>query len=117
MLAITLGLVIGKPVGIVLAAWLAVRFGIAVKPDAYSWRQLCGAGVLAGIGFTMSLFIAGVAFPDPADYAAAKIAIFLASLIAGVVGAVILYPRSDEEWRPRLAEGAPLSGIRDQTAS
>ena len=54
-------------------------------------------GVLAGIGFTMSLFIAGEAFPDPADYAAAKIAIFLASLIAGVVGAVILYPRSDEE--------------------
>lgn len=97
MLAIILGLVIGKPVGIVLAAWLAVRFGIAVKPAAYSWRQLCGAGVLAGIGFTMSLFIAGEAFPDPADYAAAKIAIFLASLIAGVVGAVILYPRSDEE--------------------
>jgi Na+:H+ antiporter, NhaA family len=117
ILAIILGLVIGKPVGIVLAAWLAVRFGIAVKPAAYSWRQLCGAGVLAGIGFTMSLFIAGEAFPDPADYAAAKIAIFLASLIAGVVGAVILYPRSDEEWRPRLAEGAPLSGIRDQTAS
>jgi Na+:H+ antiporter, NhaA family len=97
MLAIILGLVIGKPVGIVLAAWLAVRFGAAVKPAAYSWRQLCGAGALAGIGFTMSLFIAGEAFPDPADYAAAKIAIFLASLIAGVVGAVILYPRSDEE--------------------
>ena len=117
MLAIILGLVIGKPVGIVLAAWLAVRFGIAVKPAAYSWRQLCGAGVLAGIGFTMSLFIAGEAFPDPADYAAAKIAIFLASLIAGVVGAVILWPRNTVDRRPRLAEGAPLSGIRDQTAS
>jgi NhaA family Na+:H+ antiporter len=107
MLAIILGLVIGKPIGIVLAAWLAVRFGVAVKPAEYSWRQLCGAGALAGIGFTMSLFIAGEAFPDPADYAAAKIAIFLASLIAGVVGAVILWPRNTEDRRPQSAEGDP----------
>jgi Na+:H+ antiporter, NhaA family len=113
MLAIILGLVIGKPVGIVLAAWLAVRFGIAVKPAAYSWRQLCGAGALAGIGFTMSLFIAGEAFPDPADYTAAKIAVFLASLIAGVVGGVILWPRNAEDRRPRSAEVVPVSGIRD----
>jgi NhaA family Na+:H+ antiporter len=68
MLAIILGLAFGKPVGIVLAAWLAVRFGIAVKPEEYSWRQFCGAGALAGIGFTISLFIAGKAFPDQADY-------------------------------------------------
>ena len=86
-----LGLVVGKPVGIVVAAWLAVRLGVAEKPDAYSWRQLCGAGALGGIGFTMSLFIAGVAFPDPADYAAAKIAIFLASLAAGALGVLILW--------------------------
>jgi NhaA family Na+:H+ antiporter len=92
--AITLGLVVGKPIGIVLAAWLAVRSGVAEKPEAYSWRQLCGAGALGGIGFTMSLFIAGVAFPDRADYAAAKIAIFLASLIAGGVGVMILWPRT-----------------------
>ena len=91
--AIALGLVLGKPIGIVLAAWLAVRSGVAVKPDAYSWRQLCGAGALGGIGFTMSLFIAGVAFPDQADYAAAKIAIFLASLVAGAVGVLILWPK------------------------
>jgi NhaA family Na+:H+ antiporter len=113
MLAIILGLVIGKPVGIVLASWLAVCFGIAVKPVAYSWRQLCGAGALAGIGFTMSLFIAGEAFPDQADYAAAKMAIFLASLIAGVVGAVILWPRTTEDRRLRSAQEAPVSGIRD----
>ena len=93
--AITLGLVLGKPIGIVLAAWLAVRTGVAAKPDAYSWRQLCGAGALGGIGFTMSLFIAGVAFPDRADYAAAKIAIFLASLIAGGLGVLILWPRPE----------------------
>lgn len=93
--AIALGLIIGKPLGIVAAAWLAVRSGIAAKPDAYSWRQLCGAGALGGIGFTMSLFIAGVAFSDPADYAAAKIAIFISSLIAGGLGALILWPRAD----------------------
>lgn len=93
MLAITLGLVGGKPIGILLAAWLAVRFRIATKPADYSWRQLCGAGALAGIGFTMSLFIAGEAFPNAADFAAAKIAIFSASIIAGVAGTLILWPK------------------------
>jgi NhaA family Na+:H+ antiporter len=97
MLAITLGLVVGKSIGIVTGAWLAVRSGIAVKPDAYSWRQLVGAGALGGIGFTMSLFIAGAAFPSAADYAAAKIAIFIASLIAAGLGTSILYPRRHEE--------------------
>ena len=92
--AITLGLVIGKPVGMVAAASLAVWAGIATKPEAYSWRQLCGAGALGGIGFTMSLFIAGVAFPDPGAYAAAKIAIFLASLIAGGLGVGILWRKA-----------------------
>jgi len=91
MLAIILGLVIGKPVGMLSASWLAVRFRIATNPPEYSWRQLGGAGALAGIGFTMSLFIAGEAFPNPTDFAAAKIAIFTASLIAGVVGAAILW--------------------------
>jgi NhaA family Na+:H+ antiporter len=93
-LAIVLGLVVGKPVGIMVAARLAVLLGVAEKPDAYSWRQLGGAGALAGIGFTMALFIASAAFPNPADYAAAKIAIFLASLVAGVLGVLILWPSS-----------------------
>jgi NhaA family Na+:H+ antiporter len=88
--AIVLGLVLGKPIGIVLAAWAAVRLRLAVKPEVYSWRQLCGAGALGGIGFTMSLFIAGVAFPESSDHDAAKIAIFLASLIAGALGVLIL---------------------------
>jgi NhaA family Na+:H+ antiporter len=104
MLAITSGLVAGKSVGIVAAAWIAVRSGVAVKSDAYSWRQLAGAGALGGIGFTMSLFIAGQAFPDPADYAAAKIAIFIASLIAGVLGTAILSPRRREEMSSEPAD-------------
>ena len=92
-MVIAVGLVIGKFVGIVTAAWVAVKAGIAVKPNAYSWRHLCGAGALGGIGFTMSLFIAGAAFADSMTYAAAKIAIFLASLVAGTVGAIILWPK------------------------
>jgi NhaA family Na+:H+ antiporter len=111
--AITLGLVVGKSTGIVTAAWLAVHSGIAVKPEAYSWRQLIGAGALGGIGFTMSLFIAGQAFPNPADYAAAKIAIFIASLIAAVLGTIILYPRRHEESDPETPDetGAVGSAI------
>jgi NhaA family Na+:H+ antiporter len=97
MVAITLGLVVGKSIGIVAAAWVAVASGIAVKPEAYSWRQLIGAGALGGIGFTMSLFIAGQAFPNSVEYAAAKIAIFIASLIAATLGTIILYPRRQEE--------------------
>ena len=103
MLAIVLGLVLGKPIGIVVAARLAVRFGIAIKPPAYTWRQLTGAAALAGIGFTMSLFIAGQAFDSPSDFAAAKIAIFVASIIAGTLGSTILWPRSQ-------------AGIADETA-
>ena len=90
VMAVVLGLTIGKPVGILAGSWLAVRFGVADKPAAYSWLQLLGAGTLGGIGFTMSLFIAGQAFPAAEDFAAAKIAIFVASLVAGVAGVVIL---------------------------
>lgn len=91
VLGIMAGLVLGKPLGIVAASALAVRTGIAAKPDAYSWRQLAGAGSLAGIGFTMSLFIAGQAFPSAADFAAAKVAILSASVISGIIGTVILW--------------------------
>ena len=63
MAAIMAGLVIGKPLGLLAASALAVWLGLAVKPNDYSWRQLTGAGALAGIGFTMSLFIASQAFP------------------------------------------------------
>ena len=93
MAAIVAGLVLGKPLGMLLAAAAAVRLNLAVKPEAYSWRQLLGAGALAGIGFTMSLYIAHKAFPDEADFAAAKLGVFLASLIAGVAGTAILWMR------------------------
>ncbi len=111
ILAIVLGLVVGKPLGIVLAAVLAVRLGFASKPAAYSWRQMSGAGALAGIGFTMSLFIAHQAFPDEADFAAAKLAVFVASFIASGVGSALLWAASRREAaiaekRQRAAETA-----------
>jgi NhaA family Na+:H+ antiporter len=90
ILAIVLGLVLGKPAGMLLFAAAAVRLKLAVKPEAYSWRQMLGAGALAGIGFTMSLYIAAKAFDDAADFAAAKLAVFLASLVAGVIGTALL---------------------------
>ena len=93
MMAIFFGLVIGKPVGIYLFSRLAVRLKIAEKPASYNWRQLLGAGAMAGIGFTMSLFIASEAFPIPQDFAAAKIAIFIASIVAGITGAVVLWKK------------------------
>jgi NhaA family Na+:H+ antiporter len=91
MLAIIVGLTIGKPLGLVGASALAVWLGIAMKPGTYSWRQLAGAGALAGIGFTMSLFIAGQAFPMQSDFAAAKIAVFIASILSAVIGTVLLW--------------------------
>jgi NhaA family Na+:H+ antiporter len=91
MIAIIVGLVVGKPVGIFLSSWLVVRLGWGTKPDQYSWMQVAGAGALSGIGFTMSLFIASEAFKDSADFAAAKIAIFIASIAAAMLGSAILW--------------------------
>ena len=90
MLAIIAGLAIGKPLGMVLLCAIAVWTGAALKPREYSWLHLAGAGALAGIGFTMSLFIAGQTFGVPADFDAAKIAVFVASILSAVIGIVIL---------------------------
>ena len=84
------GLVFGKPLGIMMFALIAVKTGIARLPQAVSWRSLLGYGFLAGIGFTMSLFIAMLAFDDTASVNAAKRGIIAASLLAGVAGAVML---------------------------
>ena len=79
---------------------LAVRLRIASKPEAYSWVQVLGAGALAGIGFTMSLLIAQQAFAEPSDFAAAKIAIFAASILAALIGTAVLWRAGRNESRP-----------------
>ncbi|WP_210651219.1 Na+/H+ antiporter NhaA [Nocardioides sp. SYSU D00065] len=90
-LGIVLGLVLGKPVGIVLASWFAVRLGLGRLPEDTTWPMVLGLGAVGGIGFTVSIFIAGLSFPG-ADLLTdeAKIAILLASLIAAAVGVVLL---------------------------
>jgi NhaA family Na+:H+ antiporter len=84
------GLIIGKPLGITAAALVTVKSGIAKLPDDVSWASLLGYACLAGIGFTMSLFIAMLAFDGVAPVGAAKIGILAGSLLAGVVATVIL---------------------------
>jgi len=86
-----LGLLVGKPLGVLLATWLGARLLGAGPPDGVSWRQLHGAAWLAGIGFTMALFVNGLAFPGhPAAHAAAKVAVLLASAVAGLTGFALL---------------------------
>ncbi len=86
-LGVAFGLVIGKPVGILCATWLATRVG-ATLPTGASWASIAGVACLAGIGFTMSLFVSGLAFPNPALLSQAKLGIVCASLIAGGIGAI-----------------------------
>jgi len=90
-LAIGAGLVLGKPLGIFGAIWLADRTGIAPRPAGTTWLQALGIAQLAGIGFTMSLFIAALAFPpDPARENAIRLGILGGSLLAGALGAALL---------------------------
>ncbi|MBZ5637173.1 MAG: Na+/H+ antiporter NhaA [Acidobacteriia bacterium] len=101
-LGVVLGLVVGKPVGITLSSWLAVRAGLAALPEGVGWRQIIGVACLGGIGFTMSLFIAGLAF-DGSLLASAKTGILMASAAAGVLGWLSL--RGSRVPTPRPSEG------------
>ncbi len=84
------GLVAGKPAGILLFSWIAVMMGICTLPEDLKWKHILGAGLLAGIGFTMSIFITLLAFYNPGTIGIAKIAIILASATAGLLGYVTL---------------------------
>jgi NhaA family Na+:H+ antiporter len=90
VLGVLVGLVLGKQIGITLAAWLVVRAGLAALPDGVTWRHIYGAAWLGGIGFTMSLFVADLAFGASPTLALAKIGILTASVVAGVGGYLIL---------------------------
>jgi NhaA family Na+:H+ antiporter len=87
--AIVLGFILGKPIGILLFSWLALRLHIAIRPPELSWRLLAGGSLLAGIGFTMALFIANLAF-DKSLIDSAKLGILLASVFSAVAGLALL---------------------------
>ncbi|HXK33887.1 MAG TPA: Na+/H+ antiporter NhaA [Dehalococcoidia bacterium] len=89
-LGVIAGLAIGKPLGIFAFGWVAVRAGIASLPSGTSWRQFLAVGQIAGIGFTVSLFISGLAFTDPEIIDASKIGILTASAISAAVGLIAL---------------------------
>jgi NhaA family Na+:H+ antiporter len=88
--AVFLGLVIGKPIGVVAAVNLSERTGLAERPEGSTSRQVLGVGTAAGIGFTVAIFITELAFSDPAKQADAKLAILLASAFAATVAALLL---------------------------
>jgi NhaA family Na+:H+ antiporter len=89
-LGIVLGLCLGKPLGITLLSWLTVRLRLAALPANVGWPQLLGAGILGGIGFTMSIFIAGLGLPDHTLLDGAKLSVLVGSVMAGSAGYLTL---------------------------
>ncbi len=114
---VALGLLVGKTVGISLFAVGAVRLGVARLPAGTGWRHVVGVAALAGIGFTVSLFIAGLAFTDPALADRAKLGIFVGSAAAGAVGYLILRgaapapPLAVRERADHRVESAPVEPV------
>jgi len=89
-MGIVLGLIIGKPVGILLISWLSVKLKISQLPDQAGWIHILGVGLLAGIGFTMSIFISILSFADPLLVQEAKFSILVGSILSGFLGYMIL---------------------------
>ncbi len=93
-LGIVIGLVAGKSIGITVAAWLAVRLGISDLPDGLTWRGVVGVASLGGIGFTVSLFVAGLSFDDPQLESNAKVGVLVATALATLLAVVVLRVRA-----------------------
>ena len=89
-LGIILGLFVGKTIGVTCFSWLAVKLKWAELPSGAGWKHILGLGMLAGIGFTMSIFISLLSFSDELHISEAKFAILTASIISGLVGFVFL---------------------------
>ena len=92
-LSVALGLVVGKPLGIFLVSFAAIKAKICVLPSGVNWKILLGGGMLAGIGFTMSLFVAGLAFGDPSHgtfLAGAKVGILTGSFASAILGILFM---------------------------
>jgi NhaA family Na+:H+ antiporter len=114
-LGIIAGLLLGKQAGILAAVWLAVRTGFAQRPRGATWLQVYGLAVLCGIGFTMSLFIAMLAFPtSPELVEQAKLGVLAGSILSGLIGYAVLRsaapaPGSDE-FEARIAAEIEADG-------
>jgi len=109
-IGIGLGLVLGKQLGIMLASFLCVKLGFSVLPRGCTWRHIYGAACLAGIGFTMSLFIAALAFDPEQQLPVAKVGILSGSLLAGVIGLLVLRFVAPKTTAPSGQAGGGQSG-------
>lgn len=89
-LGIMAGLALGKPLGVLGFSWIAVKSKVAELPENVNWKAIAGAGLIAGIGFTMSIFITLLAFPDEETIVSSKIAILVASLASAIAGLIVL---------------------------
>ncbi|MDR4461087.1 MAG: Na+/H+ antiporter NhaA [Nitrospirales bacterium] len=89
-IGIVLGLLLGKPLGICLGAWVVVQFGRSDLPSHLHWPQIIGLGFMGGIGFTMAIFIATLAFHESSDLQTAKLAILIASCLSACIGLLLL---------------------------
>ena len=112
-IGIALGLIVGKTAGIFGATWAAVRWGLAAKPAGVSWEQMLGVSMLGGIGFTMSLFIGMLAFPDPAYATQLRVGVLTGSLISAVGGYLVLRYASAEAMAPEVSAAAPPQEWRE----
>ena len=105
VLGVFLGLLIGKPIGILASTYLATKFKISEKPANVTWSEILAVGFLAGIGFTMSIFISVLAFDDPHIVSAVKIGIFASSISAAVIGVIFLLIVGKKETQKEFLEG------------
>ncbi|MFC1225736.1 Na+/H+ antiporter NhaA [Pedobacter sp. BG31] len=99
------GLIIGKFTGILLFCWIMVKFRISKLPEGANWKHIAGVALLAGIGFTMSLFISGLAFDNPLFIDQAKYGILVASIVAGLLGTIVLKRVGKSEGSEQTEEG------------
>lgn len=106
------GLLLGKPIGILLFSFLTVKLKIANLPDHVNWIHMLGAGILGGVGFTMAIFVANLAFPEAVLIADAKIGILSASLLAGVIGFLFLFMQAKAAEAPRASRMCPPRWMR-----
>lgn len=97
LLGVFFGLLLGKPIGIVLLSVVTVKLKIASLPKNTTWMHMLGAGILGGVGFTMAIFVANLAFADAAMVTAAKVGILSASALAGIIGFVLLFIRARKD--------------------
>lgn len=122
-LGIGLGLVVGKTVGVSLFSWVAVKAGWGALPSGMNWRHVTGVAMLAGVGFTVALFIAELAYADEALVSLAKIGIFMGSIVAGVLGFVFLRSggqvagQEESEFDAEVAQARPATTPNSRVAS